>query len=149
MALATDLLDLLLAVDGDFTPALSSRLALDDYASKLAEKATVFSVFSEGRMSAFAALYCNDPEGVSAFLSMVAVDPQRRGTGLAMHLLGAAIDYLRQQGFAVLRLEVYPDNAAALRLYEKLGFERKAPTSTAIPMELALSATPVVFPSKN
>jgi len=55
---------------------------------------------------------------------MVHADFQGRGVGSA--LMAAAID-LAENWLAISRieLEVYPDNAPALALYEKFGFERE------------------------
>jgi ribosomal protein S18 acetylase RimI-like enzyme len=52
----------------------------------------------------------------------IAVHPAARGTGLAksfMHFLHAAA---ARRGAPAVRLKVYPDNAAARRLYEGLGY---------------------------
>lgn len=45
----------------------------------------------------------------------------RRGVGTAM--LTAAIEQARQMGLCVLELQVRADNAAAIALYEKMGFD--------------------------
>ena len=47
-----------------------------------------------------------------------------RGRGIAEKLLGALLDKMREKGAAVCYLEVRSRNAAAIALYEKIGFER-------------------------
>jgi putative acetyltransferase len=55
---------------------------------------------------------------------MVHVDYQGRGVGSA--LMAAAIDLAENWlNISRIELEVYPDNAPALALYEKFGFERE------------------------
>lgn len=54
----------------------------------------------------------------------VAVDPAQRGRGIAEQLLAAAEAAAREHDCAYMRLEVRPDNAAAIRLYEKHGYRR-------------------------
>ena len=54
---------------------------------------------------------------------MVAAAHRRRGLGTA--LLTAAGDWARGAGVTKLELHVFPHNAPALALYEKLGWERE------------------------
>lgn len=139
MGTQSELLAVLQAVDAEFEPALSARLSLADYAAKLADKAAVFSLCEEGRMRAFAAFYCNDPARALAYLSMIAVLPAERGAGLAANLLGSGIAHLRRRGFALLRLEVYASNTAAIALYTKLGFRQAGTAGASLFMELPLA----------
>ena len=46
------------------------------------------------------------------------------GCGLGSYLMQLAIDQTRSNGFEQLELGVYSDNARAIHLYEKFGFER-------------------------
>lgn len=52
----------------------------------------------------------------------IAIHPSERGRGLGnvfMHFLHAAA---RRKGATTIRLKVYPDNTAAIKLYEGLGY---------------------------
>ena len=62
-----------------------------------------------------------DTEIPSRILSL-AVDPDWQGRGIGEQLLEAALQRLRELGRTRVRLEVRPENQAALRLYQKLGF---------------------------
>jgi putative acetyltransferase len=48
-----------------------------------------------------------------------------RGRGVGTALMLACIETARKRGIHKLALNVWPDNDAAIRLYEKLGFERE------------------------
>lgn len=52
----------------------------------------------------------------------VAVAPEARGLGVATALLTEADRYFRLHNVRRVRLEVRPDNDAAVRVYEKLGY---------------------------
>lgn len=52
----------------------------------------------------------------------IAVAPRRRGRGVAAELMAEAMAYFRVQKAARVRLEVRPDNAAAIKVYERCGF---------------------------
>ena len=61
--------------------------------------------------------------GVADFGMLVAEGWRGRGVGSA--LLRAAIERARQAGAHKVALQVWPHNAAAIALYEKLGFQRE------------------------
>jgi [ribosomal protein S18]-alanine N-acetyltransferase len=54
----------------------------------------------------------------------LAVAPVARGKMIGAQLLGETIQMLREHGAQRIFLEVRPDNHAAVRLYEKVGFVR-------------------------
>jgi mycothiol synthase len=55
---------------------------------------------------------------------VVGVDPAERGTGLGRALTITGLAHLRARGLARVLLYVDEENAAAIRLYESLGFTR-------------------------
>lgn len=60
----------------------------------------------------------------AARLHSLATRPTARGKGIGSALLDAAEDAARRRHCRVLRLEVRVDNAAAIGLYERLGYRR-------------------------
>ena len=58
----------------------------------------------------------------------VLLDPARRGEGLGRPLVAAATAYASALGMSRLGLNVFADNAAAIRAYERLGFADVAST---------------------
>ena len=54
----------------------------------------------------------------------ISVRKDHWGCGLGSYLMQLAIDQTRANGFEQLELGVYSDNARAIHLYEKFGFER-------------------------
>lgn len=61
-------------------------------------------------------------KAANARILSIAVAPEARGQGAASQLLGGAMEYFKGQGVTRIRLEVRPDNLAAIRVYEKWGF---------------------------
>ena len=53
---------------------------------------------------------------------VVAIDPQAQGGGLGRALTLRGLHHLRDQGLGSVQLYVEADNAAAVRIYERLGF---------------------------
>jgi len=53
----------------------------------------------------------------------IAVHPDTQGHGLGKVLMDAGMQYLSTCGVSRIRLEVRPDNPAAMRLYARYGFQ--------------------------
>lgn len=110
--------------DASFHPPLSTRVVLDDYASKLAKSSTRFEAWADGRLVGLVAVYCNAPDSGTACVSNVSVLPESTGRGIGHRLLVNAIDHAHALGFTQMSLEVDANASSALRLYEKLGFRQ-------------------------
>ncbi len=78
-----------------------------------------FQLTQNGKMAAFAITQVVLDE---ATLFNIAVDPDYQRQGLGRALLEHLIDELEKRGVATLWLEVRASNAAAIALYESLGF---------------------------
>jgi ribosomal protein S18 acetylase RimI-like enzyme len=58
-----------------------------------------------------------------AGLGAVWTDPAYRGRGLASHLTAQLAAQVRREGVHLIHLQVEHDNATAIRLYRRMGFE--------------------------
>jgi len=56
------------------------------------------------------------------FIGFMFVKPSHRGRGISRVVLDALEAWARERGITELRLEVYPQNAVAIRSYERAGF---------------------------
>ena len=88
-------------------------------ASNQGERYLNFQLTQNGKMAAFAITQVVLDE---ATLFNIAVDPDYQRQGLGRALLEHLIDELEKRGVATLWLEVRASNAAAIALYESLGF---------------------------
>ena len=66
----------------------------------------------------------NEAQSFAASITTNFVAPWARGYGLARELTQAVEDAAREEGFAVLNLDVRASQSAAIQLYESLGYER-------------------------
>ncbi len=57
-----------------------------------------------------------------AYLGFMYVKPTFRGQGINQKVLDALTNWIKHQGIAEIRLEVYAENEGAKRAYEKAGF---------------------------
>lgn len=122
-ATAVDIERHLAACDARFVPPLSSRVQLDDYAVKLALRATRFEAWADDALVGLVALYCNDTDTRVAHVSNVSVASGWHGRGLASNLMARSLLHARDLGMRKVRLEVGAANQVAIRLYEKFGFQ--------------------------
>jgi ribosomal protein S18 acetylase RimI-like enzyme len=59
-----------------------------------------------------------------AHLGFMFVLPEYRGQGLNQQLIEALMTWVRSKGMTEVRLQVYTENNAAVRAYEKVGFKQ-------------------------
>lgn len=95
----------------------------EGYLAKLAEHAEILSDSAGGRCRGLVAFYCNDTASRQAFITLVLVRPEDRGTGLGRTLVAGVLAIARQRGFTSCRLEVAGDNASAQSMYLSQGFQ--------------------------
>lgn len=116
------LYNLLNRVDSDFSPSLSSRVNLEQYALKLLKIATVFGVCKQNQLVGAIAVYMNDLDTKVAYCPFISILPNSRGQGFSQLLLEVAIAELKSKLFNSLSLTVRADSPAS-HLYKKVGFK--------------------------
>ena len=57
-----------------------------------------------------------------AYLGLLYIAPDQRGQGLIQRVIDELVDWSRSKGVTSYYLDVYPENASAIRAYEKYGF---------------------------
>jgi len=128
----------LLCCDADFVPSLSSRVEINDYARKIAGKATRFEAWSGGMLVGLVAAYCNDQEKHIAYITSVSVLREWMGKGIAANLMKQCIEHAETSGMWQISLEVASDNTPAIKLYEKSGFVAGKVNAPFVTMDLYL-----------
>lgn len=58
-----------------------------------------------------------------AYLGFMFVPEAHRGKGINKRIMAACVDWAKARGLIDIRLTVYSGNAAAVRAYEKAGFD--------------------------
>ena len=106
-------------VDPVMIPKLSERVAVDEYAEKLACNAD--TVFAKNKYQDIAAcsVYCNRGD---AFVSSVAVKKAFWNQGVATGLLKETAIHAKEKKCLRIFLKVWSENIPAVKLYEKAGF---------------------------
>ena len=60
-----------------------------------------------------------------AYLGLMYVEPAYRGQGLIQKIIEGLLTWARGEGITDFFLDVYPENEAAVRAYEKFGFRAR------------------------
>lgn len=120
-AVAGDLAALVALEEASF---VGDRLSRAQYRRHLdSDSALVLAASVSGQLLGSAVLFFRKGSQVARLYSL-ATQREARGRGVGGALLDAAARQARQRGCHALRLEVRADNAAAIRLYEKHGYQR-------------------------
>lgn len=114
----------LLRRNKDFTPSLSDKLDIYDFASKMYKHANIYTVHENDKVIGLAGCYANDFTTLQAYITNFSIHPNYYGSGLAEELIDYCQEDLVQKGFRSIKLEVNNKNSRAINFYEKMGFSR-------------------------
>lgn len=126
--------------DADFIPPLSGRVEINDYAKKIASKATRFEAWSGGTVVGLVAAYCNDQKKHIAYITSVSVLREWMAKGISARLISQCIEHAKVSGMRQISLEVACHNTPAIRLYEKNGFVAGKVKAPFVSMDLYLKS---------
>ena len=139
-ATAAEIVEHLSCCDTDFVPSLSGRVEIDDYANKIASKATRFEAWSGGMLVGLVAAYCNDHEKRIAYITSVSVLKAWTGKGIAAKLMKLCVEHAKASEMRQISLEVASDNTLAIKLYEQSGFVAGKANTSFVTMDLYLKS---------
>ena len=138
-AVSTD--DLTIEIASEFSPALleavTSLLPQLTSSGRLISAAelkamvdcpftTLFVAKQEGKIVGMISLaVVQMPTGKRSYLEDLVIDARYRARGGATALLRAALDFARASGARTMDMTSRPSRAGAIRLYERLGFQRR------------------------
>ena len=108
--------------DERFSPRLSARVDLADYARKLASLADRLEAWDKGRLVGLVAAYLNNRETRQGFVSSVSVCFDAEGRGVASELMRKCVQLAREKGCDSLGLEVGGGDQRTQAFYLKHGF---------------------------
>jgi ribosomal protein S18 acetylase RimI-like enzyme len=121
-----------------FSPPLSSRINIVEYAKKLADKAINIILTRGGIDLGHAAIYLNNPP--KAFLSSFCIDHDHQRKHLGGVLMEEVVKTCSYSQIAFIELEVSITNAKARSFYLKHGFEPYAENHEIVYMRKQLAA---------
>lgn len=125
----------LLQCNADFVPPLSSRVDINSYAKKIANRAMRFEAWSGDTLVGLVAAYCNDRETRIAYITSVSVLKAWAGKGIATRLINQCFEHANALDMQLIRLEVASSNTSAIRLYKKNGFVESRANASFVTMD--------------
>lgn len=137
-ATAQDLLSNLKECDLDFQPPLSSRVSIEEYATKLYNNSITFEAWDNDKLIGMIAVYLNDVRGSIGYISNVCVEDKYKGYNIASNLMIMCIDYAKKNKFKNIILEVNEKSKAAIHLYNKFNFKSMSINNEIIKMLLEI-----------
>lgn len=137
-ATPAQLADHLRACSHLFNPPLNETVDIETYAAKMAAHAERFEGWAEGELAGLVCAYLNDLDNRRGFITNVSTLEAHAGRGIASSLVERCLALARARGLREVGLEVHPDSAAAIRLYERAGFRRLEQSPSSVLMQLVL-----------
>lgn len=126
------------ACDRAFPNPVASRENYPELLAKICQYA-VFLTAQDREPLGYAAMYANNTESKIAFITLLAVKPEKQGMRIGRNLLEACLERARQCGMHNVQLEVRKENVKAIGLYQAAGFRKQdKETNTSIFMIKAL-----------
>lgn len=95
---------------------------LDAYIDKLINRASIITIMAQDALLGFLAYYANDQVSKIGFISMLIIAPSTKRMGYGRRLVEFALKDLALKGFKKCRTEVNADNAKAVNICKRLGF---------------------------
>lgn len=132
------LLSFLRTASPDHSPALTSVVNLQEYATKIHNNGIVFEAWDEEKLCGILAGYFNNPNLHESFITMLHVDRKYRRFGIGRNLLVLAIRFAREKKFHKIALMVNLNNQTAIDFYIKNKFVSLYTTETQVRMEREL-----------
>ncbi len=118
-----ELLNFLKNCNSEFTPKLSERISLDEYAKKILNFATTFEAWDGNEFVATVIAYINDFETKQAFVTLAYCKKQHRRKGIISCLIKMLEAKCKEKDFTSITLNCSVDNEKAISMYEKNNFE--------------------------
>lgn len=109
-------------VDKTLPVPLSSRVDLDSYAKKVITNGSVLAVESDSEICAASLFYCNNEINRTAYITLLATDPNYKRNGFAETLLDETEAFCKKRGMNVVELDTEKTNTIAISLYSKNGY---------------------------
>lgn len=107
-----------------FKPPLETYVNIKNYARKILNFATTFEAFIDDKLVGLAAVYYNNHESRTGFLTNLSLLESCQRRGIAFKLMSNVFLYGRENGFTRINLEAKIANEHALSFYERLGFKQ-------------------------
>lgn len=125
--------------DSGFSPRLSLRVDIPEYARKIVTNAVMCEAWALNDLVGMIAGYCNDPQKNTAFITNVSVLNEWQRHGIAKQLFSELTRKASADGFKELKLEVAHNNIPALELYSSIGFTTQLSVGDAVIMRMPLT----------
>lgn len=111
-------------VDRSFPVPLSHKQNLENLADKFIENATICAEIENNEICSMVVGYTNNVVNHMAYISVVATRHEYQGQGRALKLVREFSEIALAEGLTAVHLYSDSRNETAIRMYERIGFER-------------------------
>lgn len=119
---ADNIVSLVSRYDEDFEPPLSERIDLNSYVHKLLDRGYCYVYKHKEKIRGVVAYYANDTDSLSAYLSLILVDEEYRGSEIASKMLNIMEKHCRDIGFNKINLEMASNKNDLMKWYMRQSY---------------------------
>lgn len=117
----SELIDIFNVFGSFFEIFRKGKNSMELFAEKIHRSGITIALYSK-ELIGFSCFYCNDDQGKTAYLSLIAVKQEYEHQGNGTMLIEEVKQIARDNGMDRLRLEVRKKNYRAISFYRKKGF---------------------------
>lgn len=121
-----------------FIPPLHETVDIPEYSQKIFQNSVTFENWNSSILTGLVAIYLNDPNGNTGFITNVSALREVSGKGIALELMQRCIRHTRNLNFREIVLEVSRENTRVIRFYEFFKFTITGEKPGLFTMRLAL-----------
>ena len=110
----------LVSVNDDFTPRITTKTALKDYADKILKLANVYVSYEDNLIQGLIVFYTNNLETKESYGAFMSVAERYRGKGISRKLMDKFIEKSKEDGMSAATC--HSNSPAAINLFRKYGF---------------------------
>ncbi|PXX52520.1 acetyltransferase (GNAT) family protein [Hungatella effluvii] len=132
------MLSFLKEIDESFPVPLLHKQDLENLTEKFVEKAKICAEIENNEICSMVVGYTNNVVNDMAHISVVATRQEYLGRGMAVRLVREFSEIAFSEGLTAVHLYSDSRNEAAIRIYEKVGFERYVVSSKPRPKDVHL-----------
>lgn len=117
--------------DDAFADSVVNRNGFDALADKIRNNGIFLVIRVDNETAGYAALYANDGENKTAYISLICIKRPFQKMHLGKSLIEECCKVAKRSGMTTIRLEVNKKNLHAIQFYQADGFEKEAEDSEA------------------
>lgn len=114
--------EFILNINYDFPIPITEKINIDEFLDKIKKNGKVYCAYDENEIVGCNYFYANNQKEKIAFITLLAIKKEYRGSGIGSILLDKTIEYCKKQKLKKIQLYTHKNNYTARKFYSKKRF---------------------------